>query len=239
MKRSAATMVLIGGLVLAGGCAGDKKQADSQRDAASSRYQILNGSTSGSDFTTTAADPKITANTHFAAGQLAESQNRPDAAIPQYEAALKINPTHVQSLYRLGIVYTRLRKFDQAVAIWNRYIKATDQAASSYGNLGFCYEAAGDLKKAESAYQQGIARDSKNLASRTNYGLLLARQNRIDEARAQLSTVLKPDEVEYDLATVYQKQGAIPKARQALRQAIQINPRNQDAKTRLAQLPPD
>lgn len=239
MKRRAAMMVVIGGMVLAGGCAGNKKQSQSGQEASSSRYQILNGSTSGSKFDSAAADPKITANTHFAAGQLAESQNRFDAAIVQYEAALKIDSSHVPSLYRLGIVYTRQRKFDQAVGIWNRYIKATDQAASSYANLGFCCEAAGELKKAESAYQQGIARDSKNIPCRTNYGLLLARQDRIDEAKKQLSTVLKPDEVAYDLATVYQRKGALPEAREALKQAIKLNPRNQDAKARLAGLPSD
>src|SRR5215203_6008458 len=46
-------------------------------------------------------DPPFTADTRFAAGQLAESQNAPAAAVEQYREALKVNPKHQPSLFRI------------------------------------------------------------------------------------------------------------------------------------------
>src|SRR5262245_8341472 len=43
-------------------------------------------------------DPAFTADTRFAAGQLAESQNAPGPAMEQYREALKIDPKHQPSL---------------------------------------------------------------------------------------------------------------------------------------------
>src|SRR3954467_12029787 len=53
-------------------------------------------------------DPPFTVTTHFAAGQLAESQEAPIAAIAHYLAALRIDSHHKDSFYRLGVVYTKL-----------------------------------------------------------------------------------------------------------------------------------
>src|SRR5687767_8908063 len=52
----------------------------------------------------TEKEPAITAETRFAAGQLAESQNNPAVAIKQYEEALRLKSDHVAALYRLGVV---------------------------------------------------------------------------------------------------------------------------------------
>ena len=72
-----------------------------------------------------------------------------DGAAAQYEQALKLKPDHVPSLYRLGIVYTKLKQFEPAAAVWRKYIKATNDDAGGYSNLGFCYEMAGDAASAE------------------------------------------------------------------------------------------
>ena len=238
MKRSAA--VLMTGSILAaialGGCASDKKKDDAAADAAAQqKYQILTGSTADA----AAVEPRLNADTRFAAGRLAETQDKLDCAAIQYQQALRLNPNHVPSLYRLGIVYTKTKEFDKAVAIWNRYIKATGDAASSYSNLGFCYEMAGNVEQAEIAYKHGLDRDANNAACRTNYGLMLARQNRTTEAEVQLSAVLKPDEVSYNLAAVYEQQGAFAQAKQELKRALEANPRNVEAQSKLASLPQD
>ena len=246
MKRSAA--VLISGSILAAlavGCTSDKKKDDAAADAASmQRYRILTGNTADAragakNVDDAAAEPRLSADTRFAAGRLAGTQDKLDCAAVQYEQALRLNANHVPSLYRLGIVYTKAKQFDRAVAIWNRYIKATGDAASSYSNLGFCYEMAGNVDQAEIAYKKGLERDAKNGPCRTNYGLMLARQNRTTEAEVQLSAVLKPDEVSYNLAAVYEQQGAFAQAKEALKHALEVNPQNADAQSKLASLPQD
>lgn len=243
MKRS--NMILASavlGALVVGGCSSNK--ADEKEQAAGAeKYKILNGSTAEGrgaqqkgERVSVAAEPALNVETRFAAGRLAETQGQFDCAIVQYEQAVRLEPNHVASLYRLGVVNTKLRQYDKAVAMWKRYIKATGDVASGYSNLGFTYEMAGDVENAEKAYKEGLQRDATSVPCRTNYGLMLARQNRVIEAEVQLSSVLKPDEVSYNLAAVYEQQGALAAAKEELEKAIKVNPQNTDAQTKLANL---
>ncbi len=235
-KKLAIALAAAASLALStAGCNQNKK---SPEETTSSKYKLLNGSTSDkSDATANGPEPALNVDTRFAAGRLAETQGRLDCAVVQYEQALRLKPNHVPSLYRLGIVQTKMKQFDQAAAVWKKYIKATGDIASGYSNLGFCYEMAGDTANAEKAYKDGIQRDANSVPCRTNYGLMLARNNRIPEAETQLIVVLKPDEVRYNLAAVYEQKGEMAQAKAELKKAIEINPGNREAQSRLASLP--
>ena len=183
-----------------------------------------------------ADDPPITADTHFAAGQLAESQDQLARAIEQYQAALKVDPKHQPSMYKLGEVYTRLKMYPQAIQSWQSYIKATKGAAAGYSNLGLTYEFAKQLKEAEQAHQTAIAREPTDQRCRVNYGLMLARQGRVAEATRQFSAVLQPAEVHYNLGSVFQQQGKKEMARAEYERALKLDANLTDAKARLAEL---
>jgi tetratricopeptide (TPR) repeat protein len=247
MKRSC---VLLTGAIVAAlslGCANSnndqKKNDDKAMAKAAEKYQILNGSTASQQAkeqdAEVAPEPALSADSRFAAGMVAESQGKIDCAIIQYQQALRLNPNHVPSLYRMGVVQTKSKSYDKAVETWKQYVKATGDIASSWANLGFCYEMAGDIENAETAYKEGLNRDAKSQPCRVNYGLMLARQNRQSEAELQLSSCLKPDEVAYNLAAVYEQQGAIAQAKESLKKALQANPNNADAQAKLASLPQD
>lgn len=191
---------------------------------------------SGNDSFGTMKEPPISANTHFAAGQLAESEGRFPQAIAQYKQALAEDPRHQDSLYRLGVVYANVKDFPQAIQTWKRYIELTGGSATAYSNLGFCQELAGNPLGAEEAYRNGIARDPKNEPCRVNYGLMLARHGRANEGLQQLQAVLPPAEAHYDLAGVFQVLGDKQQARAEYRKAIDLDPQFQDARQKLAAL---
>ena len=236
----AAAAALAATLAVAG-CDRNKRTEDEQ--ITRSKFKLLNGSTRDTDASgkniAVAPEPELNVDTRFAAGRLAETQGQLDCAVVQYEQALRLKPQHVASLYRLGICHTKMKAFEKAAAVWRKYIKATGDIASGYSNLGFCYEMAGDPRSAEAAYKEGIARDPGSVPCRTNYGLLLARNHRVAEAEEQFAAVLRPDEVRYNLAAVYEQQGAIAQAKRELKRAIEINPNNHEAAMRLANLPLD
>jgi len=178
----------------------------------------------------------VTANTRFAAGQLAESEGNYEAAVEQYQAALKINPKHTLSLYRLGVIYTQFKQFDQAIDSWQKYVSATGQSATAYGNLGFCYELAAKPSLAEATYQKGIQREYLNVLCRTNYGLMLARQGRTQEAMNIWHPVLSDAQEHYNLASVYQLEGRKTQAKAEYQRALELDPNLTDAQQRLAAL---
>jgi tetratricopeptide (TPR) repeat protein len=183
-----------------------------------------------------AEDAPFTAQTHFAAGQLAESQGAAAMALDRYAAALKQDPKHLPSLYRMGVLYTQLRQYPQAIETWKRYIAASGNDATGYSNLGFCHELAGQPAEAESAYREGLAKDATNQAGHVNFGLLLAKLGRTDDAVAQLKAVLPESQAWYNVGSVCEQRGDRAGARAAYRKAIELNAAETGAAQRLSSL---
>jgi len=186
-----------------------------------------------------AKSPAVTANTRFAAGQLAESQGNFDNAIHQYHVALDLDPKHLPSLCRLGVVYAEQKKYDLSIETWKRYIAASGDAGYAYGNLGFCYELDGFPSLAKAAYLKGIAKDPKNAPCRTNYGIMLARQGHIEEAVRMWNPVMSQAAVHYNLASIYQVNGRKAEAKAEFQKALDCDPNLIDARARLSELDPN
>lgn len=183
-----------------------------------------------------AKEVPIGADTHFAAGQFAESQGNLQQALDQYRKALTLNPNHRDTIYHAAVVYVKQKQLPKAIFMWERYVKVTNGDAAAYGNLGFAYELAGRMSDAETAYQKGIKKDPSNAACRVNYGLMLARKERFNEATLQLQTVLSEAEVHYNLASVYEGLGRKEQARVEYKKALAADPAMKEAQARLAAL---
>ncbi|HWE01745.1 MAG TPA: tetratricopeptide repeat protein [Tepidisphaeraceae bacterium] len=183
-----------------------------------------------------APPPPINADTHSAAGELAESRGDMNDAVIQYKESLKLNKSHIQSLYRLGCVYAQQGKFSDSVAIWRRYLKATNNSAVGYSNLAFTEELAGNPVNAEYDYKLGLKQDPNNAPCHINYGLMLARHGRIGEATTQLQAVLNPAEVHYNIASVYELQNRKEMAKIEYQQALAVDPKFEDARAKLTTL---
>jgi tetratricopeptide (TPR) repeat protein len=150
-----------------------------------------------------------------------------------------LDPKHLPSLCRLGVVYAELKDYDTSIEVWKRYIAASGDAGFAYGNLGYCYELAGYPSLAKATYLKGIEKDPKNAPCRTNYGIMLARQGKIADAIRMWDDVLTEAEVHYNLASVYQVAGRKIEAKGEYQKALACDPTLIDAKARLAELDPN
>jgi tetratricopeptide (TPR) repeat protein len=225
--------LLLGVAAGAGGC--DKnKQAEQKRQKEIAQRQKGEASANSNEKFEKSDDPPFTADTRFAAGQLAEAQGNLDNAITQYKAALKLNPKHVDALFRLGMVEVQARQYDEAIATWKRYLSVTNNSVQGLNNLALTYEAAGRFDEAEKTYQAGIARDPQFQGCRLNYGLMLARRGQLEPAIAQLSAVLPPAAVHYNLGAVCEQQGRTEEAKAYYRKALELDPKLRDARAKLA-----
>ena len=221
-------VILIATAALLGGCADKEKDAVPRHPSA-----LPNGADVAFE---QSREPDLNANTHFAAGQLAESQQRFPEAIIQYRQALELDPKHLPALYRLAMVHTRLGQHDQALDTWQRYIRVTDDKATGYSNLGYACEIADRREDAERAYRQAIAIDPQNQPARVNYGLMLARRGDFPSATEHLSAVLTPAQVHYNLGSVHELQKRPTEARLEYRRALELDPTLTAARKRLAAL---
>ncbi|HLL88451.1 MAG TPA: tetratricopeptide repeat protein [Tepidisphaeraceae bacterium] len=223
---TASFLLCCAALAAVAGCA---KQAENQP------WQKGSGSTSHAptDPFDQVREPAITADTRFAAGQLAESRGRFDQAIEQYREATKADPRHKAATFRLAMLLTAGRQYPAAVEAWNKYLTLTHGSAVAWANLGLCHGLAGNTAAAEAAFRKGIEVDPKSQPVRVNYGLMLAKAQRFADATAQWSAVLPPAQVHYNLGSVYEQLNRLDDARNEYRKALAADPGFGDARSRL------
>lgn len=176
------------------------------------------------------------AKMHVAAGDLAVGQGKLDEAFKQYQKALDLEPNNKPALFKTATLYTFNKEWDLSINTWQKYVDATNQSANGYVNLGRANELAERWKPAEVAYLRAINREPTNKPARVNYGILLAKRDRVEEAEVQLALALKPAEVQYDLASVYELKHNYAAAIATYQKAIALDPKFVPARQRLENL---
>lgn len=220
MKR----VCLLGlGLVLAGGCTTSNNQANNQLpppDASIAEAPM----------------PAIKPETYIAAGDLAASKGNYPRAAGQYEQALKQNPDDPETTKKLALIYVKGNQMPAALETWKKYLAVSKQSDDAYGSLGYAYELAGKPSDAEATYKAGIAAHPDGKLTHINYGLMLVRKNKVDEAVKQLSAVLQPPEVNYNIASVYAQVGRPDLAQFYYKRALECDPGFEPARQKLSMI---
>jgi Tfp pilus assembly protein PilF len=176
------------------------------------------------------------ANAAYAAGVAAEATGDTTTATRNYKKALFAVPDHLQSLRRLAALYTTEERYADAIPLWKRLVEATDGDASAYNDLGYAYDLAGYEDPAEAAYLRGIQTDPANSRVRTNFGLMLARHGRTNEAILQLRAAMPLADAYYNVAVVLESQGKKARARLEFQRALDTDPDHVEAELHLAAL---
>jgi tetratricopeptide (TPR) repeat protein len=176
------------------------------------------------------------ANMHVVAGDLALNQGQEAEAIKQYQRAVILDPNNAPALFKLATICVYRSDFATAAEYWTKYLAATNDSAEGFSNLGRTYELAGNWKEAEVNYLKAIQKSPTSKAARVNYGVMLAKRDRFDEAEEQLGLVLAPAEVQYNLGSVFELRRNFDAARVAYGKAIDLDPTLLPARQRLALL---
>jgi protein O-GlcNAc transferase len=174
------------------------------------------------------------ANASYAAGVAAEAEGDTSAATASYKRALRSVPDHVSSLRRLATLYTADEHYADAIPLWKRLVEATDGDADAYNDLGYAYDLAGYEDPAEAAYLRGLQTDPGNARVRTNFGLMLARHGRTNEAILQLRAAMPLADAYYNVAVVLESQGKKARARREFQRALDTDPDHVEAELHLA-----
>src|SRR5689334_15986684 len=118
------TLALYALMMLIAGCNDQQRPPNQQQMNGQQRPASANAARPPArDKFESSRDAPITAETYFAAGQLAEAQDALPRAEEQYKKALTLDSRHRPSMYRLGVMYSRAKRFGDAIAVWNRYVQ--------------------------------------------------------------------------------------------------------------------
>ncbi|MBV9572944.1 MAG: protein kinase [Acidobacteriales bacterium] len=178
-----------------------------------------------------------------------EHAGRPTDAELAFQKAIALRPDYWDGYNSLGNFYDRQGKYDAAAAQLQHAIRLTPDNAIAYSNLAAAYLDSGDPKKfpqAETALKKSIEL-SPSYGAYANLGFLYESQQRYAEAAVATQRALQFNDKDFivwaNLVVAYEGLNDPTKAAAArereqplLEQAVQSNPRDAAALSRLALL---
>jgi protein O-mannosyl-transferase len=114
-----------------------------------------------------------------------------ERAIPYFLTALRQKSDYNDARYNLGSAYARQGKHADALAELEKVIAANPFYAKAYENIGIVYGGMGRHHEAEINFRKALQCDPSFLDARANLGTALLMQNKIEDAIAEYSAVLK------------------------------------------------
>ncbi|NLT68490.1 MAG: tetratricopeptide repeat protein [Acidobacteria bacterium] len=115
------------------------------------------------------------------------------AALIKYLESVRINPNNEYVYNRLGMAYSQLRLFDDAVAAFERAIALNQKYPYPYNNLGAVFFARRDLKKAEKHFKKAVKLREDEATFHMNLGSVYLERKKPEKAIAEWRKALALD----------------------------------------------
>ena len=135
-----------------------------------------------------------------------------DDAIHQYNEALELDPTHLPSLYRLGVIYAEQKNYDASIEVWKRYI-AVSKMLPPMGISATATNWLGSPVWPRPTYHKGIEKDPNNAGLPNQLRPDVGPGRSHSEAVRMWNPVLTEAQVHYNLASIYLRAAARRKPR--------------------------
>ena len=122
-------------------------------------------------------------------------QNRPSEAIKHNEIATKIRPTDPNTYLRLGLIYSEIKEFNQAIFYFKKAIKLQPEWSPLYNNVGNALARIGNPEEAIPYYEKALKIKPNYATAHMNLGNALAQTGELYKAidHYKESIRLKPD----------------------------------------------
>jgi serine/threonine-protein kinase len=165
------------------------------------------------------------------------STSEAQLALDNIQNAIRLDPVSVDARVKRGEIYSESGRPAEAISELEGVLQTAPQNAEAFRALGRAYEAAQQLKQAETAYRQAVHNQPADWYGHLLLGLFYYRQGRDTEAQKAWEDARKltPDnEVLYrNLAGVALRQGEFRQASDMLSKALRFEP-NQSTYNTLA-----
>lgn len=146
-----------------------------------------------------AIKPESSAILDFDLGNLRSQQERMDDALKSYRTAVQKFPSFRRAWRAIGLVEARNGKLDAAITAFTKMIELGGGDSSSYGALGYAYEAKQDYQAAEVALRNALLLQPENATWRFVLTRCVFKQEKFQDAAALLDVLIErfPDRYEF------------------------------------------
>lgn len=164
-----------------------------------------------------------------------QEKGRFEEAVALYQRAIRVTPEEPELFIDIGGVYEKMgrsdevrRAYGQALFLYEKEAARGEVNAVTHNNLGFLYVKAGDLSRAQLAFEKAIAMDPHFVDAHNNLNAIAQRQQSPQEVIAfyEKAGGLDPASPEacYNLALAYQQSGRREEALRLYEKALVLNP---------------
>ncbi|MBA3033097.1 MAG: PEP-CTERM system TPR-repeat protein PrsT [Rhodocyclaceae bacterium] len=145
------------------------------------------------------------------------------SAIPELEAALKLNPGQTQAATALIALYLKAGQTAKAVALAEGLVKQQPANAEFLNLLGVTKRHAGSQAAARKAFEQAIKLNNKLVSPKLNLARIEIAEKAFDAAALRLDTILRADdkntEAMFEMGALSEQRGQLPEAQRWLEKA--------------------
>ncbi len=161
-----------------------------------------------------------------------------DAAIRQFQEAVRLEPDNAEACNSLGIALGQKGQTDAAIRQFEAAVRLRPGFADAHDNLGVALAAKGQTDEAIGQYLESLRLEPNNAEAHNNLGAALGRKGQIDEAIRQYQEALrlKPDaaEAHANLGVALAAKGQTDEAIRQFQEALRLKPDFAEARDDLA-----
>ena len=161
-------------------------------------------------------------------------------AMKCFNKVLKIDPNDIDVHVNLGKIFADRGQYDKAMSHYNKVIQIKPDEVSTYVHLGVMLANQGRIDEAISLYRKAIERKMEYPSQlHVGLGTYLLQQGKIEEAIYEFdyAVKLKPDALTFNnLGVALGLKGRTDEAMQCHKKAIQLDPKNAEARYNLGNI---
>jgi Tfp pilus assembly protein PilF len=170
-------------------------------------------------------------------GRVSEQQGDLEQAMAAYQAALRRDNRRADAYVRLAVLHDKQGKFRESAEFYRKALQLRPGDAEIFSDMGYSLYLQRRWAEAEMNLRQAIAVNPEFPRAHNNLALLLARDNRLDEALAEFRKAgNKLAEAHLNLAFALTMDQHWGPARAEYERALALDPASAKAKARVAEL---
>ncbi|GJM12241.1 MAG: hypothetical protein DHS20C12_06440 [Pseudohongiella sp.] len=173
-------------------------------------------------------DRNVLAETYTNLGVALQQRGDLDAAIENYQQAVKIKPNYTQVYYTMGLALRNKGDLNASIDCYRRVVENRPNDADARNNLAAALQHSGDLRAAIDNYKQALKIDPKCVEAYNNMGIALQSEGDIVAAIDcfERAIALKPDyaNAHNNLGHAHSDSGALEASIECYRRALAIDP---------------
>lgn len=173
---------------------------------------------------------------------LQDVQGEREAALRQYDLAKQVEPDMAVLAVFMGDIHFEEGRLDDSVALYNEALAVDPELGLAHYGLGRVLEQRKDVEGARAAYERGVEAAPDMTDMRYRLGTMLRRDGQFDSALEHLlhANIIDSElvHVRYELGLTYEALSRFSAAEHEYRSVLRIDPDHDEARSRLAALPP-